>query len=48
MGWVDREHIPTLEQDWRYTRLLNLTRRGSWRNACPRSAPKRTGRLHPP
>lgn len=27
MGWVDREHIPTLEQDWRYGRLINLTRR---------------------
>ncbi|WP_420032280.1 hypothetical protein ACN2WE_05300 [Streptomyces sp. cg28] len=27
MGWVDREHIPALEQDWRYARLLNLTRR---------------------
>ncbi|MFB7747673.1 hypothetical protein [Streptomyces sp. NPDC056132] len=27
MGWVDREHIPTLQQDWRYGRLLNLTRR---------------------
>lgn len=27
MGWVDPEHIPTLQQDWRYTRLLNLTQR---------------------
>jgi hypothetical protein len=27
MGWVDPEHIPTLEQDWRYGRLINLTRR---------------------
>ncbi|MFI6879862.1 hypothetical protein ACIBL6_41115 [Streptomyces sp. NPDC050400] len=27
MGWVDRERIPTLEQDWRYGRLINLTRR---------------------
>ncbi|WP_069883496.1 hypothetical protein [Streptomyces luteocolor] len=27
MGWVDRQHIPALQQDWRYTRLLNLTRR---------------------
>lgn len=27
MAWVDREHIPVLEQDYRYTRLLNLTRR---------------------
>ncbi len=27
MGWVDREHIPALQQDWRYSRLLNLTRR---------------------
>ncbi|MYW62482.1 hypothetical protein GTY65_00035 [Streptomyces sp. SID8379] len=27
MGWVDREHIPALEQDWRYARLLNLTKR---------------------
>jgi hypothetical protein len=27
MGWVDREHIPALEQDWRYSRLINLTRR---------------------
>lgn len=27
MGWVDKEHIPALQQDWRYTRLLNLTRR---------------------
>ncbi|MYY79727.1 MULTISPECIES: hypothetical protein [unclassified Streptomyces] len=27
MAWVDREHIPVLEQDWRYGRLLNLTRR---------------------
>lgn len=27
MGWVDREHIPALEQDWRYTRLLNMARR---------------------
>ncbi|QES25865.1 hypothetical protein DEJ47_04810 [Streptomyces venezuelae] len=27
MAWGDREHIPALEQDWRYTRLLNLTRR---------------------
>lgn len=27
MGWVDPEHIPALQQDWRYTRLLNLTQR---------------------
>jgi transcription elongation factor Elf1 len=27
MSWVDPEHIPTLQQDWRYTRLLNLTQR---------------------
>ncbi|QEU97591.1 hypothetical protein CP970_26585 [Streptomyces kanamyceticus] len=27
MGWVDREHIPTIEQDWRYTRLINMTKR---------------------
>jgi hypothetical protein len=27
MSWVDREHIPALEQDWRYGRLINLTRR---------------------
>lgn len=27
MGWVDRQHIPALEQDWRYARLLNLTKR---------------------
>ncbi|MEU4178148.1 hypothetical protein [Streptomyces sp. NPDC026589] len=26
MGWADREYIPVLEQDWRYTRLLQLTR----------------------
>lgn len=27
MGWIDKEHIPALEQDWRYTRLINLTKR---------------------
>ena len=27
MGWVDKQHIPALEQDWRYGRLINLTRR---------------------
>ena len=27
MGWVDKEHIPALQQDWRYDRLFNLTRR---------------------
>ncbi|WP_428956175.1 hypothetical protein [Streptomyces sp. cg35] len=27
MGWVDPRYIPALEQDWRYGRLLNLTRR---------------------
>ncbi|MEU6990338.1 hypothetical protein ABZ953_06705 [Streptomyces sp. NPDC046465] len=27
MAWVDRQHIPALEQDWRYTRLINATRR---------------------
>ncbi|WP_420037562.1 hypothetical protein ACN2WE_39740 [Streptomyces sp. cg28] len=27
MGWVDREHIPAVEADWRYTRLINLTKR---------------------
>ncbi|MEU7154710.1 hypothetical protein AB0B15_42930 [Streptomyces sp. NPDC045456] len=27
MGWVDPEHLPVLERDWRYTRMLNLTRR---------------------
>ncbi|MGW6023720.1 hypothetical protein [Streptomyces sp. NPDC055099] len=27
MGWVDREHIPMLQHDWRYSRLLNLTQR---------------------
>ncbi|MFH9073208.1 hypothetical protein [Streptomyces alboflavus] len=27
MGWVDREHIPTLEGDWRYARLINMTKR---------------------
>lgn len=27
MAWVDRRYIPTLEQDPRYTRLINLTRR---------------------
>ncbi|MFJ2774783.1 hypothetical protein [Streptomyces sp. NPDC087300] len=27
MAWVDKEQVPALEQDWRYTRLLNLTRR---------------------
>lgn len=26
MGWVDLEYIPVLEQNWRYTRLLHLTR----------------------
>ncbi|MEU6820887.1 hypothetical protein ABZ921_09675 [Streptomyces atriruber] len=27
MGWVDRQYIPAFEQDWRYARLLNLTKR---------------------
>ncbi|MGW2861902.1 hypothetical protein [Streptomyces sp. NPDC001205] len=27
MGWVDPEYIPVLQQDHRYTRLLNLTQR---------------------
>lgn len=27
MGWIDREHIPAIEQDDRYTRLINLTLR---------------------
>jgi hypothetical protein len=27
MGWVDREHIPALQQDWRYDRLFSLSRR---------------------
>jgi hypothetical protein len=27
MAWVDREHIPTLEQDHRYVRLINLSKR---------------------
>ncbi|MFH8613062.1 hypothetical protein ACH4D5_36900 [Streptomyces sp. NPDC018029] len=27
MAWVDREHIPALEKDHRYARLLNLTKR---------------------
>lgn len=27
MGWVDREHLPVLAEDWRYTRLINLTKR---------------------
>ncbi|MFI8872435.1 hypothetical protein [Streptomyces sp. NPDC055243] len=27
MAWVDREHIPALEQDYRYTRLINLSKR---------------------
>ncbi|TGB06532.1 hypothetical protein [Streptomyces sp. MZ04] len=27
MAWVDREHIPALEQDHRYTRLINLSKR---------------------
>lgn len=27
MAWVDREHIPALEQDHRYARLLNLSKR---------------------
>lgn len=27
MGFVDREHIPALQQDWRYSRLLNLAQR---------------------
>lgn len=27
MGVVDPQYIPALQQDWRYTRLLNLTRR---------------------
>ncbi|MEU9194474.1 hypothetical protein [Streptomyces hundungensis] len=27
MGWVDPEYIPILQQDHRYARLLNLTRR---------------------
>lgn len=25
-AWGDRRHTPALEQDWRYTRLLNLTK----------------------
>lgn len=27
MGWIDREHIPAVEQDWRYGRLISLTKR---------------------
>ncbi|MGW5868801.1 hypothetical protein ACWFRJ_42405 [Streptomyces sp. NPDC055239] len=27
MAWVDRKHLKTLEEDWRYTRLINLTKR---------------------
>ncbi|GAA1887867.1 hypothetical protein GCM10009837_07100 [Streptomyces durmitorensis] len=27
MAWVDRRHIPALEQDHRYGRLLNATKR---------------------
>ncbi|GAA0500640.1 hypothetical protein [Streptomyces olivaceiscleroticus] len=27
MGWIDPKYIPVLQEDWRYTRLLNLTRR---------------------
>lgn len=27
MAWVDREHLPTLEQDPRYARLINLSKR---------------------
>ncbi|MEW2393028.1 hypothetical protein AB0933_32175 [Streptomyces venezuelae] len=27
MGWVDRKYIPVLAQDYRYARMLNLTRR---------------------
>lgn len=27
MGVVDPKYIPTLQRDWRYTRLLNLTQR---------------------
>lgn len=27
MAWVDREHLPALEDDWRYARMINLTRR---------------------
>ncbi|MFD7705635.1 hypothetical protein [Streptomyces sp. NPDC059786] len=27
MGWVDREHAPKVAADYRYARLINLTRR---------------------
>lgn len=27
MGWIDREHIPAIERDGRYGRLINLTLR---------------------
>ena len=27
MAWVDREHIPALEGDHRYARLINLSKR---------------------
>lgn len=27
MAWVDKQHIPALEGDHRYTRLINLSKR---------------------
>lgn len=34
MAWIDRAHLPALKDDWRYARMINLSRR-LWEATMP-------------